>query len=328
MYSIVMVAAMTAAPETPDFFFKKHGCNGCGGCYGYSCGGCCGGYGCGGCCGGYSCGGCCGGGWGYGGCSGCSGCHGFVTTHSCFFGHGGGCQGSCYGCYGGYAMGGCCGGYAVPAATGVYVAPPPPGGAVPIPAPPPVKGGKAGEGVSASEVPIAINSLPNSRGQVVVRVPADAKLFADGQATTLGGTERVFQTPELTTGRDFQYTLKVEIPEGTETKTISKQVVVRAGHRTVVDFTAAADVVTSSVTVNLPAKSKLFVDGVATSTTGGTHTFKTPELTRGKSYVYKFSAEIERDGQTELESREVTFKAGEPISVNFTEPSAIRTAAR
>lgn len=317
MYSIVMVAAMTAAPETPDFFFKKGGCHGCygGGCYGYSCGGCCGGY---------SCGGCYGGGWGYGGCGGCwgcHGCHGFVTTHSGF-----GC-GGCFGCYGGHAMGGCCGGgYAVPAATGVYVAPPPPGGPMPPP-PPPTKGG-AGGGVSAPDVPVAVNSLPANRGQVVVRVPADAKLFADGQATTLGGAERVFQTPELTSGRDFQYTLKVEIPEGTETKSISKQVVVRAGHRTVVDFTGAADTVTSSVTVNLPAKSKLFVDGVATSTTGGTHTFKTPELTRGKSYVYKFSAEIERDGQTELESREVTFKAGEPVNVNFTEPAAIRTAAR
>jgi uncharacterized protein (TIGR03000 family) len=316
MYSIVMVAAMTAAPETPDFFFK---CGGCHGCQGYSCGGCCGGYSCGGCCGGYSCGGCCG---GYG-CGGCWGCHGFVTTHSCM-----GCSG-CYGCYGGYAMGGCCGGYAVPAATGVYVAPPPPGGPS-TPAMPPMKDGKgtAGEGISAPDVPIAINSLPSTRGQVVVRVPADAKLFADGKATTLGGAERVFQTPELTSGRDFQYTLKVEIPEGTETKTVSKQVVVRAGHRTVVDFTAAAEAVTSSVTVNLPANSKLYVDGVATSTTGGTHTFKTPELTRGKAYVYKFSAEVERDGKTEVESREVTFKAGEPVNVNFIEPAAIRTASR
>jgi len=225
-------------------------------------------------------------------------------------------------------MGGCCGGYAVPAATGVYVAPPPPGG--PIPAPPPTKDntGKAGEGISAPDVPIAISSLPSNRGQVVVRVPADAKLFADGQATTLAGTERVFQTPDLTAGRDFQYTLKVEFADGADTKSVSKQVIVRAGHRTVVDFTPTADTVTSSITVNLPANAKLFVDGVATSSTGGTHAFKTPELTRGKAYVYKFSAEIERDGKTEVESREVTFKAGEPVNVNFTEPAAVRTASR
>src|SRR5438876_933175 len=98
MYSIVMVAAMTAAPETPDFFCKKGGCYGGGACYGYSCGGCYGGYSCGGCCGGLGYG---------GGCGGCWGCDGYATTSSC--------MGCCGGCYGGYAFSGCCGGgYAVP----------------------------------------------------------------------------------------------------------------------------------------------------------------------------------------------------------------------
>ena len=32
MYSVVMLAAMTAGPETPDFFFKNKG----NGCTGYS----------------------------------------------------------------------------------------------------------------------------------------------------------------------------------------------------------------------------------------------------------------------------------------------------
>src|SRR5205814_1131698 len=142
----------------------------------------------GGCYGGYSCGGCCGG-MGYGGgCGGCWGCHGYATTSSCM-----GCGG---GCYGGYAFSGCCGGgYATPGGPGMYMVPP--GG------PPPVK-------TSTADVPIAVNALPSNRGQVVVYAPADAKLFADGQATTLNGTERVFQTPELLIGRDFQYTLKIE----------------------------------------------------------------------------------------------------------------------
>jgi uncharacterized protein (TIGR03000 family) len=304
MYSIVMVAAMTAAPETPDFFCcqKNYGC------YGYSCGGCCGGYSCGGCCGG----------WSYGCCCGCSGCHGYVTTYSCY--------GCCGGCYGSYAFNGCCGGYVVPSTPGVYVAPPYPGMAPPVVPIAPAKDGKSG--VSIPDVPIAVNSLPSNRGQVVVRLPADAKLFADGQATTLGGVERVFQTPELIAGRDFQYTLKVEFAQGTETKTATKQVLVRAGHRTLVDFETPSDSVTSAVTVSLPGKAKLFVDGVATPATGGTQTFKTPELTRGKPYVYQFRAELERDGKTEIESREVTFKGGEPIVVDFTAPAAVRTASR
>jgi len=101
---------------------------------------------------------------------------------------------------------------------------------------------------------------------------------------------------------------------------------VRAGHRSVVDFTTASNSVTSAVTVSLPEKSKLFVDGVATPVSTGTHTFRTPELTKGKAYVYTFRAEIDRDGKTEIENREVTFKGGDPIVVNFAD-NAVRTAS-
>src|SRR5438067_13141089 len=87
MYGIVMMMALTGAPEAPAM--HKHGCHGCdGGCYG-----------------GTSC-------YGGGGCHGGRhhrerhGCHG---CHGC---HGGGCSGgSCYGggCYGYTAGCGCCG---------------------------------------------------------------------------------------------------------------------------------------------------------------------------------------------------------------------------
>ena len=245
---------------------------------------------------------------------------------------------SCHGsCYGGYAYGGGCGGYSVPYYTNVYVAPYSPSGAVVVPsgpvvvpetpvAPLPLKDGKKG-GISATDVPIAFSGLPANRGQVLVYTPVSAKLFADNHATTLTGTERTFLTPGLADGKDFQYTLKIEFTEGTETKSVSKQVVVRAGHRTVVDFTVLDDKASTSITLNLPTKAKLFVDGAITVATGGKHVFRTPELTRGKPYVYQFRAEVERDGKTEVETREVNFRGGEAVVVDFNELNAIRTAS-
>ena len=326
MYSIVMVAAMTAAPErrtSSAVASRPYRVAAAAAAYGSSCYGCCGGWSCCGFCGSsYSCYGCCGGGC----CGGCYGCHGYVSVYSCC----GGCCGGCYGCYGGYAFGGCCGGYAMPATPGEYVVPGGPVPAEPIGPAKEMKDNKGGKktGPTASGMPIAVNTLPSNRGQVVVYAPANAKLFADGQATTLSGTERVFQTPELVAGRDFQYTLKIEYTQGTEIKSVSKQVLVRAGHRTVVDFATPTDTVTSAVTVNLPAKAKLYVDGVATPASGGKQSFRTPELTRGKSYVYEFRAEVDREGKTDIESRKVTFKAGDPIVVDFNEPAAVRTASR
>jgi len=374
MYSVVMVAAMTMAPATPDWGFKH------GGCYGSSC---CGGYGYGGCCGGWgygSCYGssCCGGGWG--GCNGggfCGlfscGCHGTASVYS-------GCCGGGYpyAPYASLAFSGCCGGgpyytgcmgygsYYVPGApvgvgmtsVGGYVAPgggyvaPIPGGSADVgvgagsagSGAGTGTGGKAGTGgtgggtgspgaggsggpgnkISAPGTPVQVGGLPANRAQVVVLAPAGAKLYADGEATSLIGPERVFLTPELAAGRDFQYTLKLE--NGTEATT--KQVVVRAGHRTVVDFTNGAEQVTTPVTVNLPANAKLFVDGVPAAVSGGTHTFRTPELAKGKAFTYDFRAEVDKAGTTEVVSKKVTFKAGEPVTVDFVEPAAVRTAAK
>jgi uncharacterized protein (TIGR03000 family) len=305
MYSIVMMAAMTAAPETPDFFHKGGGCHGGygGGCYG---GGC---YGGGGGC--YGCNG--------GGCHGMFGGHGMLGGHGfCgFFGHKHG-GGGCNGCYGGAPYYTGCGGYAVPPAV--------------TPAAPGVVVGYAAPNfatIPATGVPEAVATLPAGRAQVVIRVPADAKLFADGQATQLTGPERVFLTPDLSTGRDFQYSLKVEYAANGETKSDTKQVTVRAGHRTVVEFTAlAAEKATSAVTVTLPERAKLFLDGVEAATTGGKHTFQTPELPKGKPFVYEFRADVEKNGQTETLTQKVTFNAGEPVAVDFTDSAATRTALK
>jgi uncharacterized protein (TIGR03000 family) len=332
---------------------------GCGGCRGGGWGFCgfCGGGGWGGCHGG--CTGCCGGGWG---------CHGSVSVYSGCCG-GGCCGGYPVAPYGGLAFSGCCGGhqafYTGCGGYGNYVAPVGPtavgydyygAGSLIVPAAgypgaagsvtpatgTPGTGGSKGtsggttspgagssgsspNGISVPGTPEAVGFLPVNRAQVVVRVPAEAKLFAEGQSTTLTGTERVFLTPEIAAGRDFQYTLKVETESGSETKAV----VVRAGHRTVVDFTTVSTTAASPVTVNLPAKAKLFVDGVAATATGGTHAFRTPELPKGKPFVYEFRVDVElADGKTESISKKVTFNAGEPVLVDFVEPTAVRTAAK
>jgi len=359
MYSIVMLAAMTAAPETPEF----GGLFGHGHKQSYSCNGCTGyapSYGCGG---GYAQttwgGGCCGGGG-----------HSFLGLRSMFHGHKSGCCGGGYaqsnytwggGCCGGYGHGyaehaiptyyyqgggctGCTGyvpyggGYGVPQSIGGVAVPAGhehypavPGTAVPLtPAIPvvpvvpvvPVK-------PTAAEAPEAVGSVPATRAQVVVTVPANAKLYADGRPTALTGASRNFLTPELTAGRDFQYTLQIEYTVDGQTQSAAKQVVVRAGHRTTVDLTAADAVTTTSpVTATLPENAKLFVEEKAVANVGGRMTFRTPELTQGQTYAYLFRAEVVRDGKTDVQTQRVVFKAGEPISVDFSDMTAVRTAAK
>src|SRR6188474_2548445 len=66
-----------------------------------------------------------------------------------------------------------------------------------------------------------------TQAEVIVRVPANAKLLANGQQTDLIGEQRVFRTPSLTPGHDFKYNMAIEVNVDGETKMINKQITVR-----------------------------------------------------------------------------------------------------
>jgi uncharacterized protein (TIGR03000 family) len=238
MYSVVLMAALATSTATPDF---GHGCRGCHGWGGrHGCHGCYGGWGCSGCYGGYGCSGCngCyGGGWGcYGGCYGgghggygggwgCYGCWGGQTGWACYgFAYGGwgdggwGCSG-CYGAYGGYS------GYGVPVPGPVTTAPgvvaP---GRVPEVTPPPLE---------KRPIPKIDEQV---RARVRVDVPADARLYIDGQLMRTAGRGRTFQTPPLAPGKAYFYDVKVEIDRDGRTMADTQRVVVRAGQMVSADF--------------------------------------------------------------------------------------------
>lgn len=272
MYSIVLMTALTTSPETPQFngYFRDmlSGCHGCSGGARYSCSGGCSGTsyaqscnGCNGCCGGGvfglglgdrvrrvfdPVGGCCGGG--------CCGGTSFAS-----------------GCCGGTAYAyGCCGGIAhsyTPMFTGglscqgglPMSAPPPiiydnvpmvpgvPGNpnipyAVPEPAAP------GGVGYKPS-FPAAVAGANGARANVTVRLPADAKLFAEGKQLNLTGGERQFVSPPLPVDQEFVYKFTAEYDRGGETVSVSKKVTVRAGSSATVEFTD----LTASKPANGPA---------------------------------------------------------------------------
>jgi uncharacterized protein (TIGR03000 family) len=74
--------------------------------------------------------------------------------------------------------------------------------------------------------------------QLVVSLPAEARLTIDGEATTSTSGERTFVTPALPTGKTFRYTLEAQV-KGKEGKAVtwSQKVSVRAGETTRVTLT-------------------------------------------------------------------------------------------
>jgi uncharacterized protein (TIGR03000 family) len=204
MYSMVLMAALTTGSAAPDCHrcYSVCACACYGVCWGgWGCHGCYGGWGCHGCYGGYS--------W-----SSCYGCYGSWACHGCYGPYG--CWG--YGCYSAWGCHGCYGGvYVAPSAPAVT---PPAGGSPELPPPrktPP-------------------KSKESTRANLIVQLPADAKLFVDGQLTRTTSKTRYFVTPPLQPGQIYFYDLRAEVVRDGQTVSLSRRVIVRPGESVTTSF--------------------------------------------------------------------------------------------
>lgn len=80
------------------------------------------------------------------------------------------------------------------------------------------------------------NGNPAARATVIIKLPVDARLYADNKALNLTGSERQFVSPELPQGQEFAYRFRVEYDRGGETLSVTRKVAVRAGGLVTVEF--------------------------------------------------------------------------------------------
>jgi uncharacterized protein (TIGR03000 family) len=382
MYSLVLMTAMASSTTTADFhgaFRDRLFGSGCAG----SCAGCSGNANYTSCSG---CNGCsCQGGlfsgdrwrsfWSFNGsCNGCTG-----SNYSCS-----GCSGSqalSVGCCGGSVMYSCGGGmmemgspYATPMPVTYYGC-----GAVPMmgapmtgapmmtdpmmgtPMIPPTSLPMNGATPYAQPAPAEVreysptNQLPlpggaaasPNRATVIVKLPADAKLFAESKELSLTGMERSFVTPELPQGREYNYTFRVEYDRNGRTVSESRTLAVTPGKVSTLDFndlankseatpipkvmpenkaTTTSQVKTdvagerARISVKVPAGGTLFVN----DTKQANNEFRTPPLSGGKEYSYVMKVEMTLNGMAETVSQKVTIRGGDSITVDFTNAIASR----
>jgi uncharacterized protein (TIGR03000 family) len=75
-----------------------------------------------------------------------------------------------------------------------------------------------------------------SPAKVIVRLPAQAELFIDGQRSRLTAPTRTVITPALEPGQDYFYLLRAETVRDGQRVSQTKRVLLRAGRETRVDF--------------------------------------------------------------------------------------------
>ncbi|MFL5338744.1 MAG: TIGR03000 domain-containing protein [Gemmataceae bacterium] len=77
----------------------------------------------------------------------------------------------------------------------------------------------------------------------------------------------------------------------------------------------------ANVVVKMPEGAALFANGQKTAQTAAERRFVTPELPAGQVYHYVFTAEVERDGKTVRETKNVEVTAGSTVRVDFETPA-------
>lgn len=73
----------------------------------------------------------------------------------------------------------------------------------------------------------------------------------------------------------------------------------------------------ATLTVNVPAETKIFVNGAPTRSRGEVRRYVSRGLTPGQEYSYEIKAELDRDGAAVQETKLVKVRAGETIQVAF-----------
>ena len=90
------------------------------------------------------------------------------------------------------------------------------------------------------------NAVSATKARVVVKLPADARLWVDQVECPLSGDVRAFDTPNLDPQQSYTYTLLVAVQRNGQIVQDSRRVQLTPGRQVEVDFNSVAAVRTAS----------------------------------------------------------------------------------
>ena len=239
----------------------------------------------------------------YGGCY--SSCHGCYS--SCH-----GCYSSCHGCYGG-CYSSCYGSKVIYDSSPVQQS-------IEVPQPAPAAG-PAPTADPVPTVPPAVEStqLLRNNAELVVDVPADAKIFVNGNRTNTQGSQRRYVSAGLIPGQTYEYQVQAVVERDGKEQTVTKSVLLTAGSEVKLAFEfPATEQVETVLTLHVPGDAKVNLAGNDTEKMGSTRVFTTSRLAVGQVWDgYQVQVTWSRDGQEITKVKTVTLRGGEAQELSF-----------
>jgi uncharacterized protein (TIGR03000 family) len=175
-----------------------------------------------------------------------------------------------------------------------------------------------------------------------VNVPATAKVFVNGNATTSTGTARQYISRGLRAGQLYTYEFRLEAEVNGQVVTETKLIQVTGGQRAELAFNTTTDAPVvgqvekpaankTTLILNVPADAKVTLGGAETKQTGTVREFSTEKLTAGDKWEnYTIRVETMINGEIKVAEKTVTVNAGDTTELSFNElaPEVTRTASR
>jgi uncharacterized protein (TIGR03000 family) len=160
-----------------------------------------------------------------------------------------------------------------------------------------------------------------------VDVPASAKVFVNGMATTSAGPMRQYMSRNLQPGSTYTYEVRAEMVRDGKTVSETKTVQLTAGQKVDLAFaltgeanTQLADAAAPQTTlvVRVPADAQVYLAGHETRSSGALRQFTTTQLAPGGEWTnYVVRAAIQRDGQMVTKEQTISLKAGQSHELTF-----------
>jgi uncharacterized protein (TIGR03000 family) len=265
--------------------------------------------------------------WGSSG--GSSGGWGHHHRRHAYYGSSGGSWGSSGGSSGGYSYYGSSGGSS--GGTVIYdgaVSPSDSGPAGPPQTPPSAPTPGPGSDAPAPMPSAMYRSMNGAQTALLnVSVPAEAKIFVNGAATTSTGMQRQFVSRGLETGNRYEYEVRAEMVRDGNTVTETKKVALAPGQlaNLAFNFDSNNDVpvavgakTKTKVTLHVPADAKVYLAGNETTSTGDVREFTTTKLAPGadwNNYTIRVVANV--NGRETSKEQSITLVGGEDRDLNF-----------
>ena len=256
-------------------------------------------------------------------------------------GSSGGSSGGSYGGSSGGSYGGSSGGYASPAYSLGYSPVSGMSSSMPVESYRVINEAPAASGTETIVAPPAIAPaatdatlldmrIPADAALLIVELPATGKIFVNGAKTSATGSLRRFVSRGLTEGKNYEFVVRIIVDRNGSTTEETQVVSLSAGTREMISFNAKQpidDLVMipavgaapkTSLTLHVPADSKVWLAGNETASTGNVRQFETQNLQDGQTWKgYEIRVVMVVKGNEKMVSKIIDLVAGGSVELSL-----------